>query len=252
MVTKIANNVLVYMENISKSFGPVRALKGVDFFVKHSEIVGLLGDNGAGKSTLIKILTGVIPPDTGSIYFEGKKINFNSPAEARRMGIETVYQEAGVVELLSVARNFFLGREIVRKLGFLDYRRMYIECEKVLRNIGVQIHSPNMPAGVLSGGERQAINIGRAMYFKAKLLVLDEPTTALSVKETERILDFIQQVRDRTGVSIIFVTHNISHVYRVADRFVILDRGRKIADMFKNEVTEKDIIEYLTEKTLRQ
>lgn len=239
---------LVQMVNIKKKFGRVEALKGVNFLVGKSEIVGLVGDNGAGKSTLIKILTGVFPADMGEIYFEGKLVRFGSPAEARRAGIETVYQGFGVVELMNVYRNFFLGRETVRKIGFLrilDHQKMIEECERVIRDIGVRVRSAREPTGILSGGERQAINIGRAMYFNAKLIILDEPTTALSVKETEHILKFIEKVRNETGASIIFITHNIHHVARVADRFVILDRGRKIGDFRKEEVSPEQIIDVI-------
>ena len=242
------NEKLVQMVNIKKKFGQVEALKGVNFSVGKSEIVGLVGDNGAGKSTLIKILTGVFPADTGEIYFEGKQVWFRSPAEARRAGIETVYQGFGVVELMNVYRNFFLGREIARKVGLfklLDHRKMIEECERVIRDIGVRIRSAREPTGILSGGERQAVNIGRAMYFNAKLIILDEPTTALSVKETEHILKFIEKVRDETGASIIFITHNIHHVARVADRFVVLDRGRKIGDFRKEEVSPEQIIDLI-------
>ena len=239
---------LVEMRGIKKSFGHVEALRGVDFNVKYGEIVGLVGDNGAGKSTLIKVLTGVYPPDEGEIFFDGKKVLFGSPAEARAAGIETVYQGYGVAELLSIARNFFLGREPTRRLGILRllaHQKMISECNRVLSEIGIRVRSPLEPTGILSGGERQAINIGRAMYFKAKLVVLDEPTNALSVKETEHVLRFIEQAR-QAGTSVIFITHNIYHVCRVADRFVLLERGKKIGDYYKDEVTPEDIIGILT------
>lgn len=239
---------LVEMRGIKKSFGHVEALRGVDFSVGYGEIVGLIGDNGAGKSTLIKVLTGVYPPDSGEIYFDGKKVFFNSPAEARAAGIEAVYQGYGVAELLSIARNFFLGRELVKRFGIfkvLDHRKMICECGRVLSEIGVNVRSPLEPTGVLSGGERQAINIGRAMYFKAKLVILDEPTNALSVKETEHVLQFIEQTR-QAGTSVIFITHNIYHVCRVADRYVLLERGKKIGDYGRDEVSPEDIIRILT------
>lgn len=239
---------LVEMRGIRKSFGNVEALRGVDFSVGYGEIVGLIGDNGAGKSTLIKVLTGVYPPDSGEIYFDGKKILFNSPAEARAAGIETVYQGYGVAELLNIARNFFLGRELVKRFGIfrvLDHRKMICECGRVLSEIGVNVRSPLEPTGILSGGERQAINIGRAMYFKAKLVILDEPTNALSVKETEHVLQFIEQTR-QAGTSVIFITHNIYHVCRVADRYVLLERGKKIGDYGRDEVSPEDIIKILT------
>jgi simple sugar transport system ATP-binding protein len=226
---------LVEMRGIRKSFGHVEALRGVDFDV-------------AGKSTLVKVLTGVYPPDEGEIFFDGKRVSFSSPADARAEGIETVYQGYGVAELLNIARNFFLGREPVKKFcvfKLLDHQKMFRECSRMLSEIGISVRSPLEPTGVLSGGERQAINIGRAMYFKAKLIILDEPTNALSVKETEHVLQFIERTR-QTGTSVIFITHNIYHVCRVADRFVLLERGKKIGDYRKDEVTPEDIIRILT------
>mgnify|MGYP000300613528 CR=1 FL=1 len=235
---------IVRMVRIRKTFGAVRALWDVDFDVGYGEIVGLLGDNGAGKSTLIKILSGVYKPDSGDIYFEEKKISLRHPAEARALGIETVQQGLNVFELMDLTRNLFIGREKVKRVGvlrFLDHRSMKDEACRMIVSIGIKRANPDVPAGVLSGGERQAINIGRAMYFQAKVVILDEPTTALSVKETERVLRFIEQVRQR-GSSVIFVTHNVYHVYEVADRFVILDRGVKIAELSREEATPDEII----------
>lgn len=236
---------LVRMVNISKSFGTVQALKNVDFEVGYREVMGLVGDNGAGKSTLIKILTGVFPPDTGEIYFEGRKVNIRSPKEAREMGIETVYQDLALIPLLDISRNFFLGREPVLRLSpfrFLDKRKMDQTVRDVLSEIGIQVRSPRDPVAVLSGGERQSVAIGRALHFGAKLLILDEPTSALSVRETHRVLDFILEAKDR-GLSIVFITHNIYHVYSVADRFTILEHGRNVACLRKDEVTAEAIIE---------
>lgn len=236
---------LVQMLGISKSFGSVQALKHVDFDVNYREIMGLVGDNGAGKSTLIKILTGVFPPDTGQIYFEGRKVSFSSPKEAREMGIETVYQDLALINLMSISRNFFLGREPVFNLGplrLLDKKRMDQITQEVLRQIGINVRSPDDPVAVLSGGERQAVAIGRAFHFGAKLLILDEPTSALSVRETHRVLDLVLEAKDR-GLSVIFITHNIHHVYSVADRFTILEHGRKVATLQKDDVTAEEIIE---------
>ena len=236
---------LVQMLDISKSFGTVQALKHVDFDVIYKEIMGLVGDNGAGKSTLIKILTGVFPPDTGQIYFEGRKVSFSSPREAREMGIETVYQDLALINLMSISRNFFLGREPVFNLGplrLLDKKRMDRAAQEVLCQIGINVRSPDDPVAVLSGGERQAVAIGRAFHFGAKLLILDEPTSALSVRETHRVLDLVLEAKDR-GLSVIFITHNIYHVYSVADRFTILEHGRKVATLQKDDVTAEEIIE---------
>lgn len=232
------------MVNISKRFGKVQALKGVNFDVDYNEIVGLLGDNGAGKSTLIKILTGVFPPDTGEIYFEGKKVFFGSPREAQRLGIEAVYQEATLVDVMSIARNFFLGREPTRWGFLLDKRRMNRESIEILSQIGVKIRSPRREVSVLSGGERQSICIGRALYFQAKLVIFDEPTAALSVKETEYVLNYIRSLKEK-GLSVVVISHNIYHVYDIADRFVILDHGSKIGDFVKEEVSPQDIIDVI-------
>lgn len=244
------NGNLVEMRNIRKKFGEVEALRGVDFHVARGEVVGLIGDNGAGKSTLIKVLTGIYPPDDGEIYFDGKKAEFTNPKAARDAGIEAVYQSLDLVDLMSIGRNFFLGRELTTKkagISFLDMPRIRHECTSVLKKIGIRRErSPDTMTAVLSGGERQAINIGRAMYFEAKLIILDEPTTALSVKETEIVLQFIQDVQ-REGIPVIFITHNIYHVYLVADRFVILDRGVKVADIIKKDVTPEDIMHIIRE-----
>jgi simple sugar transport system ATP-binding protein len=244
------NEDLVRMVRVRKSFGHVEALRDVDFTVGRDEVVGLIGDNGAGKSTLIKILTGVFPPDAGEMYFDNKKLAFESPADARRAGIETVYQGSGVVNLMSIARNFFLGREPTKKwfgwIKKLDHDLMFSECQKVVSKIGINVRSPLEPTASLSGGERQSINIGRAMYFKAKLIVLDEPTTALSVKESEHVLEFIREAREK-GVSVIFITHNLYHVYKVADRFIILNHGEVVGNFSQREIS----VDELTEKLKR-
>ncbi len=239
---------LLEMRGIVKRFGHVEALKGVDFHVDKAEIVGLVGDNGAGKSTLVKTIVGVYQPDEGEIYFEGRRVQFQSPREARDAGIEIVYQHLALIDLLSISRNIFLGREPVKKLGplrILDKPFMNREALRILRDIGVKrIRSPEDRVAKLSGGERQSVAIARAMYFKAKLLILDEPTAALSVRETRRVLDHILDVK-KQGVSVIFITHNIYHVYEVADRIVVLDHGRKIADLKKEEVSPEDVIEII-------
>ncbi len=239
---------LLEMKGIVKRFGHVEALKGVDFSVNKAEIVGLVGDNGAGKSTLVKTIVGVYQPDEGEIYFEGRRVQFRSPREARAAGIEIVYQHLALIDLLSISRNIFLGREPVKKLGplrVLDKHFMNREAWRILQEIGVKrIRSPEDRVAKLSGGERQSVAIARAMYFRAKLLILDEPTAALSVRETRRVLDHILDVK-KQGVSVIFITHNIYHVYEVADRIVVLDHGRKIADVKKEDVTPEEVIEII-------
>lgn len=241
------NDLLVRMEGISKRFGTVQALKDVDFDVTYQEVMGLVGDNGAGKSTLIKVLTGVFPPDKGEIYFEGKKVDIRSPRGARDLGIETVYQDLALIPLMSISRNFFLGREPVQRIGplnLLDRRAMDRTVQEVLAEIGIQVRSPDEEVAALSGGERQSVAIGRAVHFGAKLLILDEPTASLSIKESHRVLDYVLEAKER-GLSIIFITHNIYHVYSVADRFTLLEHGRKVAEFAKGDVAADDIIEII-------
>ncbi len=238
------NNYLVEMINIHKWFGGVCALKGVDFHVGYSEIVGLLGDNGAGKSTLIKILSGFFPPDEGKIFFEGKECHFASPHEARALGIETIYQEAAMVPKMSVMRNIFMGREPVkRKLGtirLLDIPLMERESMRALEGVDLRLRSPHALVEELSGGQRQGVAIARAMYFKSKLVILDEPTNNLSVKESQKVLEFIKELKNQ-GISSIFISHNLYHVYPVADRIVVLSHGEKVGDFKKEETSIEEI-----------
>ncbi len=234
---------------ISKAFGKVQALVSVDFHVGYQEVVGLVGDNGAGKSTLIKIITGVHPPDSGQLFFEGRPVHLASPKEARALGIETVYQDLALVEQMSIARNFYLGNEPIRHVGplwLLDGATMHRMTEQVLREIGITtLRSALQDVGVLSGGERQAIAIGRTMHFGAKLIILDEPTSALSVKETRKVLDYIGEAK-RRGLSVIFITHNLYHVYPVSDRLVVLDHGRKVGDFARDAVSIDDLVNLIT------
>lgn len=234
---------LVYMKNITQRFGLIEALSNVDFVVNRAEIVGLLGDNGAGKSTLIKVLTGIHRPTRGRIYFEGKPVIIESPKKARRLGIETVYQDLALVNLMSVSRNFYLGREPLKYVGpvpLLDQQTMNTQSVEALDQIGIKIRRPEEEVLRLSGGERQSIAIGRAVYFGQKLLILDEPTSALSVGETQKVLNYTLEAK-KAGLSVIFITHNITHVYQVADRFTIISHGHKVGDFYKDEVNEREI-----------
>ncbi|AEH51170.1 ATP-binding cassette domain-containing protein [Pseudothermotoga thermarum] len=241
------SELLVEMRGISKRFGKVQALKKVDFSVKKQEVVGLLGDNGAGKSTLIKILVGYYQPDEGEIYFEGKRVQFRSPRESRDLGIETVYQDLALVNLMPLWRNFFLGRELMIKFGpfkFLKIKEMKTQSLKILKDIGITFRDPDEAVAMMSGGERQAIAIARAIHFGAKLLIMDEPTAALSVGETKRVLEHILEAKKK-GISVVFITHNIYHVYEVADRLVILEKGEKIGDYKKDEVTPQQVMDII-------
>jgi len=233
------------MGNIHKSFGVVKALRGVDFEVRENEVVALLGDNGAGKSTLIKILSGVFPPDQGSIYLRGKRIEFASPEEARIAGIETVHQDLSLVEKMSIARNFFLGKEPTRRIGplaVLDVKKMNQDSQLAVSDIGMRIRSTEELVSCLSGGQRQAIAIGRAVYFGAKILIMDEPLRNLSIREQRVVLNLIAEAKKK-GSSVIFITHNVYHACSVADRFVLLDNGVKIGEVIAGEKTPEEIAE---------
>ena len=235
---------LVKMAGIEKWFGKVQALKGVDFEVRPSEVVGLVGDNGAGKSTLIKVLSGYHLADKGEIYFEEKKVHITSSLDARRLGIETVYQEQALAPNMSISRNIFMGREPARSLGFMDKKSMDRGSMEALESIGLHLRSPDALIAMLSGGERQGVAIARALHFKAKLVILDEPTIALSVKEARQVLEFIKQL-GREGISVIFITHNLYHVFPSADRFVVLTRGEKIADVEKKDTSVEELAELI-------
>jgi simple sugar transport system ATP-binding protein len=248
MINNTNETPVVHMENIVKRFGTITALDGVDFTVQKQQVMALVGDNGAGKSTLIKILTGVYTPDRGRIYFEGKPVQINSPRDARALGIETCYQDLALVNLMSITRNFFLGRELTHKFGpvrWLDMRKMNDLTRTALANVGIKIRSPSEKVGKLSGGERQSIAIGRALHFGAKLLILDEPTSALSVAETRKVLTYTLNAKER-GLSVIFISHNVRHVYQVADAYTILRHGRKVGTYAKGELTEDDIADLIT------
>jgi len=236
---------LVVMANIKKSFGKVNVLKGINFHVGDNEIVGLVGDNGAGKSTLIKILTGVHRPDGGEIYFKGQRITIHSVEKSRELGIETVYQEQALSEQQTLWRNIFMGREIRTNLGFLKIDEQRRETERILREqMGFTSKAITTDSIVksLSGGEKQGVAIGRALYFDADLIILDEPTMGLSLAETKKALDFVRNIKAR-GKSAIFISHNIYYVYPVADRFVILDRGMVAGEFLKKEITQDVLVE---------
>lgn len=241
---------LVRMQNINKFFGRVQALNNVDFTVNKHEIVGLLGDNGAGKSTLIKILSGALRADTGEIYFRGQKVEIRNTTDAIKLGIETIYQDSALVTQLSIARNLFLGREPIkgpRFFGRLDQELMNEVSGKLLKRVGITKDiPPTTPISSLSGGERQAVAIARALHFESELIILDEPTNNLGVEETQGVLRFVRNARD-AGRSVIFIAHNIYHVFQVVDRIVVLRRGKKVADDIDPKTTTiKEVEEIIT------
>jgi simple sugar transport system ATP-binding protein len=230
----LASTPMLEMRAICKSYGPIQALANLDFCVNHNEIVGLLGDNGAGKSTLIKMMSGVVRCDSGDMLWNGRPIRLVSRRDSEQLGIETIYQDTALVDTMSVTRNIFMGRELTNRLGLMHQRKMRRIATEVLET-AVQIggiDSPEKLVGELSGGQKQAVAIARAVYFKRNLLLLDEPTSALSVRATEALLEYIRQLKD-DGVSSVLVTHNIYHAYQVCDRFVVISHGRKVLDVAK-------------------
>lgn len=237
------------MTHIDKSFGEVEVLTDVDFKVGHNEIVGLVGDNGAGKSTLIKIITGVHPPTSGEVYYKGEKITLHSVKRSRELGIETVYQERALADQQALWRNVFAGRELMHKFGFLKVKQQKQETNALLRDhIGFTSKAITTDSMVLSlsGGEKQGIAIGRALYFEADLIILDEPTMGLSLSETRKVLDFVRNIKEQ-GKSAIFISHNIYYVYPVADRFVILDRGKIAGEFLKQDISQDDLVEKMVQ-----
>ncbi|TMJ09997.1 MAG: sugar ABC transporter ATP-binding protein [Bacillati bacterium ANGP1] len=238
---------LLEARDISKRFGRLQALDRVSIALPRGRTLALVGDNGAGKSTLIKILAGLHQPDSGEIWFEHRRVRLESPTAARKMGIETVYQDLALVENMSIARNFFLGAEPSRRVGpvsVLDTAKMHLTAESYLREIGItSLTTAEKEIRLLSGGERQAISIARAMYFGAKVMILDEPTSQLSIKEARKVLDYVHDVNAQ-GLSTIFITHNLSHVYPVADIIVVLYHGRKVGEFLKG-AADPDVIESL-------
>ncbi len=232
------------LKNISKSFGKVSALDCVDFYIKgEPEIVALIGDNGAGKSTLIKIISGVHVPDSGEIHIRGEKVDHWSVTKARTAGIETVYQDRALVVQQTIARNVFMGRERTGLLGFVKGKYQFAEADRLMRTIGFtsKVFASDSIVAKLSGGERQGVAIARALYFKADLMILDEPTTALSLTESEKVFDFIRRAKEG-GTSCIFISHNIYHAYDVAERFVILDRGKIVLETDRAHTTAEQLV----------
>ena len=237
--------------NIEKHFGPVCALKNINLDIGRNEIVGLIGDNGAGKSTLIKIVTGVFPPTSGELYVAGRQVNFRkyNVKQAHAYGIETVYQDRSLGEKQVLWRNFFIGRQITLPFGFINVRKeKEIAKEIMLKTIGFRGKGITVDSkvSVLSGGERQGVAIGRAMHFQAELIILDEPTTALSLKEVRKVLNFVHKIKEG-GKACIYISHDIQDVYEISDRFVILDRGQIVASIPKEEISLKALDEFLLE-----
>ena len=239
---------ILALENVSKRFGSVLALQNITMRLKEGEVHCLLGDNGAGKSTLIKTLAGVHKPTEGQYLVDGKPVIFNSPSEALDMGVATVYQDLALVPLLSVARNFFMGREPMKKLlGFVPVMDIDYAAETSrakLAEMGIMVRDPHQAIGTMSGGEKQCLAIARAIHFGARVLILDEPTAALGVKQSFNVLKLIYKARER-GISVIFITHNVHHAYPVGDSFTLLNRGKSLGTFTKDTVTKDELLDMM-------
>jgi simple sugar transport system ATP-binding protein len=240
---------IVRLEHVEKYFGAVHALRDISLSIGRNEIVGLIGDNGAGKSTLIKVMTGVLEPTSGRIFVRDEEVD---PAEysvrmAHDLSIETVYQDRSLADKQPLWRNFFVGRQITNRFGFIDIQReKEIAAEILLKSIGFRGVGITVDSTVaqLSGGERQGIAIGRAMHYEADLIVLDEPTAALAVKEVRKVLDFVRKIKE-SGRACVYIEHNLAHVHEIADRLVVLDRGRVVSEMRPSEMSVAELTDYL-------
>ncbi|QFS98054.1 Ribose import ATP-binding protein RbsA [Labrenzia sp. THAF191b] len=234
---------LIELVDIEKHFGPVIALNGVSVSVKAGECHCLLGDNGAGKSTFIKTMSGVHKPTKGKILMEGKEVSFNSPRDAMEAGIATVYQDLAMIPLMSVTRNFWMGREPQRRFGpfkFFDFSEANEVTMTEMSKMGIHLRSPDQAVGTLSGGERQTVAISRAVFFGAKVLILDEPTSALGVRQTSNVLATIDKVRQK-GIGVVFITHNVRHAMAVGDRFTVLNRGKTLGTAERGDIKAEEL-----------
>ena len=239
----------IRLEHVEKFFGPIQALRDITLSIGKNEIVGLIGDNGAGKSTLIKVMTGVLAPSSGRIFVRDKEIDLAdySVRMAHDLSIETVYQDKSLADQQPLWRNFFVGRQITNRFGFIDVKReKEVAAEMLLTSIGFRGVGITVDSTVsqLSGGERQGIAIGRAMHYNADVIVLDEPTVALAVKEVRKVLDFIRRIK-ASGRACVYIEHNLAHVHEVADRLIVLDRGTVVTEIEPKDMTVADLTEYL-------
>ena len=248
MTAEVANDYILQLLSISKFFGSIIALEDVTLGLRRGEVHCLLGDNGAGKSTLIKILAGVHRPNRGRYLVEGAEVQFLSPRDALDQGIATVYQDLALVPLMSVARNFFAGREPRRKLfgliPVMDMRRAADVAGEKLAEMGIHVRSPHQPVGTMSGGERQCLAIARAIHFGAKVLILDEPTATLGVRQSCNVLKLIHKARER-DISVIFITHNVQHAYPIGDSFTLLNRGRSMGTFAKSQISKEQVLDMM-------
>jgi simple sugar transport system ATP-binding protein len=240
------NQINLYeAKNITKKYGNLIALDDVNFHIAPNEVVGLLGDNGAGKSTLIKMMSGVVEPNKGNIFIDGNKTKIKNRKESEEIaGIETIYQNSALCDDMTIMRNIFMGREITNYFGFMNHKKMdEISTEVLTTGIEIAgIDSPSKEIGALSGGQKQAVAIARAVYFKRKILLLDEPTSALSVRETEKVLSYVTDLK-KENVSSVIVTHNLYHAFQVCDRFVVMSHGKVVFEKSKQDTNIEEVTE---------
>ena len=247
--TSMPNEPILSVRNLVKRFGGLTAVDDVSLDIRPGEVVGLVGDNGAGKSTLIKCVSGVYHPDGGRVYFEGKQVHFSRPIEAREAGIETIYQDLALAGNLDVSANIFLGREVNRRyLGgvvkTLDEKHMLDESVGILDNLGIHIPQMRKEIEKLSGGQRQAVAIARAIYWNARMMIMDEPTNNLGVPEQRKVMELIATLKEK-GVPVIFISHTLPDVFAATDRIVIMHRGRKVAEMPSADTDTTEVVEYM-------
>ena len=246
------DDYIIEARNIKKHFGGVYALDDVNLELKRGEALGLVGDNGAGKSTLIKIISGVVSKDAGEIYFDGKKVEINSPFDAKKLGIETVYQDLALVDTLDVSANIFLGREVEynnfigKFFGFLNYRKMFKESKTLItKKLGLNLGDLRKSMMNYSGGQRQAVALGKIIYWGRKVAILDEPTGALGVRESKKALELIRTLQ-KHGLSIIIITHNLQHIFSVVDRIMVIRRGKRVGVVNASDVSADDVVSMIT------
>ena len=235
-------NELLRLEKVSKQYGPNTVLNEVSFTINKNEVVGLLGDNGAGKSTLVKIMSGVVPMSSGEYFWAGDKVNNVNRAETEKLGVETIFQDSALVPQMTISRNIFMGREMTNKFGFMKIKEMDDIAAEVLDSVVTieGIKSPKQLVQSLSGGQAQAVAIARAVHFNRSLLILDEPTSALAVRATEALLNYLTQIKSE-GVSSVLVTHNLHHAFQVCDRHIVMNHGKKILDVRREDTSVEEL-----------
>lgn len=251
-----AEDDVLRVEHVTKGFGPTKVLRDISLHLRKGEVLGLLGDNGAGKSTLIKIFSGALQPDGGQLFLDGRPIHISSPAEARQLGIETVYQDLALAPSLDVASNLFLGREarqrgLLGAIGFLDDRLMRKRAQEEMANLQIGLSSVRQPVLTLSGGQRQAIAVARAVAWGKRIVIMDEPTAALGIRESRMVLRLIKRIKE-TGVAVIMISHNLPEVFEVADRITILRLGRTVRQMRREEASMDDVVAFMTGARVEQ